>query len=317
MGRTPCCAKEGLKKGAWTPSEDTMLIDYIKSHGQGKWRSLPKRAGLKRCGKSCRLRWLNYLRPDIKRGNKTDDEEDLIIRLHKLLGNRWSLIAGRLPGRTDNEIKNFWNTNLAKKIGGPQHLAAEPSSSTTRSRAAPVLQNPTSTHQPSNTEKLEGSPTHVVRTKARRLTKGFINVDLQTSCTQQQPGIIMAPSGAAAKDDFSEARTTDNGEKVGPDPASGAFSGKGGYYSSDFVMDFEMDDDFLSDFLNKDFVGFEQDFPQVLANGTCVETNGEANDFSPNCCPKPLSQVDRNDHGDLGSMPTLLDTALAWLNEDH
>ncbi|KAF7830420.1 transcription factor TT2 [Senna tora] len=100
--------------------EDNLLTSYVKAHGQGKWRSLPKRAGLKRCGKSCRLRWLNYLRPDIKRGNITHDEEDLIIRLHKLLGNRWSLIAGRLPGRTDNEIKNYWNTTLIKKFTQPQ-----------------------------------------------------------------------------------------------------------------------------------------------------------------------------------------------------
>ncbi|XP_021280302.1 LOW QUALITY PROTEIN: myb-related protein 330-like [Herrania umbratica] len=116
MGRQPCCSKvEGLNRGAWTATEDKILIDYIKARGEGKWRSIPKAAGLKRCGKSCRLRWLNYLRPDIKRGNITRDEEDLIIRLHKLLGNRWSLIAGRLPGRTDNEIKNYWNSVLSKR----------------------------------------------------------------------------------------------------------------------------------------------------------------------------------------------------------
>nr|AKE33251.1 myb10-D1c [Aegilops tauschii] len=115
MGRKPCCAKEGLNRGAWTAMEDEILVSYINDHGEGKWGSLPKRAGLNRCGKSCRLRWLNYLRPGIKRGNISDDEEELIVRLHGLLGNRWSLIAGRLPGRTDNEIKNYWNTTLSKR----------------------------------------------------------------------------------------------------------------------------------------------------------------------------------------------------------
>lgn len=114
-----------MNRGAWTALEDKTLRDYIKTHGEGKWRNIPKQAGLNRCGKSCRLRWLNYLRPDIKRGNISPDEEDLIIRLHKLLGNRWSLIAGRLPGRTDNEIKNYWNTNLAKKAQPPKKQLVE------------------------------------------------------------------------------------------------------------------------------------------------------------------------------------------------
>ncbi|XP_021891129.1 transcription repressor MYB5 [Carica papaya] len=113
---TPCCSKVGLKRGPWTPEEDELLADYIKKEGEGRWRTLPKKAGLLRCGKSCRLRWMNYLRPSVKRGQIAPDEEDLILRLHRLLGNRWSLIAGRIPGRTDNEIKNYWNTHLSKKL---------------------------------------------------------------------------------------------------------------------------------------------------------------------------------------------------------
>lgn len=116
MGRAPCCTKEErLNRGPWTATEDDLLTKCIQAHGEGRWRSVPKIAGLLRCGKSCRLRWVNYLKPDIKRGNITPDEDDLIIRLHSLLGNRWSLIAGRLPGRTDNEIKNYWNTHLSKR----------------------------------------------------------------------------------------------------------------------------------------------------------------------------------------------------------
>ncbi|CAH9112286.1 unnamed protein product [Cuscuta epithymum] len=88
MGRAPFCEKNGLKKGPWTPDEDQTLIDYIHKHGHGNWRTLPKNAGLQRCGKSCRLRWTNYLRPDIKRGRFSFDEEETIIQLHRVLGNK-------------------------------------------------------------------------------------------------------------------------------------------------------------------------------------------------------------------------------------
>ncbi|WCJ35941.1 myb domain protein 96 [Euphorbia peplus] len=116
MGRPPCCDKIGVKKGPWTPEEDIILVSYIQEHGPGNWRAVPTNTGLLRCSKSCRLRWTNYLRPGIKRGNFTDHEEKMIIHLQALLGNRWAAIASYLPQRTDNDIKNYWNTHLKKKL---------------------------------------------------------------------------------------------------------------------------------------------------------------------------------------------------------
>ncbi|WOH08743.1 hypothetical protein DCAR_0728190 [Daucus carota subsp. sativus] len=105
-----------LRKGLWSPEEDDKLMHYMLSNGQGCWSDVARNAGLQRCGKSCRLRWINYLRPDLKRGAFSPQEEDLIIHFHSLLGNRWSQIAARLPGRTDNEIKNFWNSTIKKRL---------------------------------------------------------------------------------------------------------------------------------------------------------------------------------------------------------
>ncbi|XP_071709289.1 transcription factor MYB83-like [Rutidosis leptorrhynchoides] len=104
------------RKGLWSPEEDEKLMNYMLKNGHGCWTDIARNAGLQRCGKSCRLRWINYLRPDLKRGAFSPQEQNLILHLHSTLGNRWSQIAVHLPGRTDNEIKNFWNSTIKKRL---------------------------------------------------------------------------------------------------------------------------------------------------------------------------------------------------------
>ncbi|CDY19141.1 BnaA04g18810D [Brassica napus] len=116
-GETSTAAKEarGLKKGPWTTTEDAILTEYVRKRGEGNWNAVQKNSGLLRCGKSCRLRWANHLRPNLRKGSFTPDEEKIIIELHAKLGNKWARMASQLPGRTDNEIKNYWNTRMKRR----------------------------------------------------------------------------------------------------------------------------------------------------------------------------------------------------------
>ncbi|KAI4310420.1 hypothetical protein MLD38_035400 [Melastoma candidum] len=148
MGRAPCCDKASVKKGPWSPDEDAKLRDYIDKHGTGgNWIALPRKAGLRRCGKSCRLRWLNYLRPNIKHGEFTDEEDSVIYALFSTVGSRWSVIAAHLPGRTDNDIKNYWNTNLKKRLAR-MNQESIPAPSTPHSKNQDYFNQPTTSTMP-------------------------------------------------------------------------------------------------------------------------------------------------------------------------
>ncbi|XP_076904449.1 transcription factor MYB60-like [Bidens hawaiensis] len=180
MGRPPCCDKVGIKKGPWTPEEDIILVTYIQEHGPGNWRSVPTNTGLLRCSKSCRLRWTNYLRPGIKRGNFTPHEEGMIVHLQALWGNKWAAIASYLPQRTDNDIKNYWNTHLIKKIKklqsafdsqmSPADSTTYPPSSASNVPTAISHQNTTSAKNPHHYPDIYASSTQNIS----RLLEGWM-----------------------------------------------------------------------------------------------------------------------------------------------
>ncbi|RLM93039.1 transcription factor RAX2-like [Panicum miliaceum] len=150
MGRAPCCDKTSVKRGPWSPEEDELLRSYVQNHGTGgNWIALPHKAGLNRCGKSCRLRWLNYLRPDIKHGGYTEQEDRIICSLYNSIGSRWSIIASKLPGRTDNDVKNYWNTKLKKKAVAMHSQQQQHASGGRARRGAGTPQSQCASMQPS------------------------------------------------------------------------------------------------------------------------------------------------------------------------
>ncbi|KAK1654047.1 hypothetical protein QYE76_071852 [Lolium multiflorum] len=185
--------RKRLRRGMWSPEEDVKLMNHISKYGHGCWSYVPKLAGIDRGGKSCRLRWLNYLRPDLKRGAFSPGEEHLIARLHSILGNRWSEIAARLPGRTDNDVKNFWHSVIKKKLR--------------RSGIDPT------THKPAT----EGSSNHVaaVTTIAAKLTAQFSEAGLILSSAGQHHLAHVPPQAAAESYMYVQSSSTDDGASAG------------------------------------------------------------------------------------------------------
>ncbi|KAG0463388.1 hypothetical protein HPP92_019457 [Vanilla planifolia] len=131
-----------MRKGPWTEQEDVQLDFYVRLFGERRWDFIAKVSGLNRTGKSCRLRWLNYLHPGLKHGRMTSQEEQLILDLHATWGNRWSSIARRLPGRTDNEIKNYWRTHMRKKAQEKRNMRVSSTDASSISSSQSSLTEP-------------------------------------------------------------------------------------------------------------------------------------------------------------------------------
>ncbi|KAK1262523.1 Transcription factor GAMYB [Acorus gramineus] len=126
-----------MRKGPWTAEEDEILMDYVAKYGPRDWSSIRSKGLLPRTGKSCRLRWVNKLKPDLKTGCKfSAEEERIVIELQARFGNKWARIATYLQGRTDNDVKNFWSTR--------------------QKRLARILQTPTTTTTMTATQRNHG-----------------------------------------------------------------------------------------------------------------------------------------------------------------
>ncbi|KAK9273441.1 hypothetical protein L1049_018251 [Liquidambar formosana] len=134
--------REEIRKGPWKVEEDEVLINHVNKYGPRDWSSIRSKGLLQRTGKSCRLRWVNKLRPNLKNGCKFSvEEERVVIELQAQFGNKWARIATYLPGRTDNDVKNFWSSRQKRLARILQTPTPPPSKSQKHNREVPVFRD--------------------------------------------------------------------------------------------------------------------------------------------------------------------------------
>ncbi|XVF30694.1 hypothetical protein REPUB_Repub16aG0080100 [Reevesia pubescens] len=306
MGRPPCCDKVGIKKGPWTPEEDIILVSYIQEHGPGNWRSVPTNTGLLRCSKSCRLRWTNYLRPGIKRGNFTPHEEGMIIHLQALLGNKWAAIASYLPQRTDNDIKNYWNTHLKKKLKKFQsaldsHMAQD-SSTTTSQFVSKSLNERRSldfaaTQSASSTPKINqtSSSTYASSTEnISRLLEGWMRSSPKTNNDNNSPLILKEKWNHQNNNSF------DNNDSIGSTSAATTYL-QGGIYrpkaeqeGRDLISHEEFES--ILSFENMNNVAWDKSTCDSTSKGTCLDSGNDDDDDKVNATMSTPERKQKPDH---------------------